>query len=53
MTQRGVWCRGWSVGGVDGAEVGCGSMFVVVFFRGNEFLVREDAGSDEQGCGVR
>jgi hypothetical protein len=38
---------------MDGVEVGCGSMFVVVLFRGNEFLVRKDAGSDEQGCGVR
>ncbi len=38
---------------MDGAEVGCGYMFVVVLFWGNVFLVREDAGSDEQGCGVR
>ena len=34
-------------------KVGYGCMFVVVLFSGNEFLVREDAGSDEQGCGVR
>ena len=51
--KGGVWCRGWRVVGVDGEEVGCGSMFVVVLFRGNVFLVREDAGYDEQGCYVR
>ena len=28
-------------------------MLFVVLFRGNAFLVREDAGSDEQGGGVR
>ena len=33
--------------------MGCGSMFVVVLFRGNVFLVREDAGSDDEGCYVR
>ena len=38
---------------MDGVEVGCGSMFVVVLFRGNVFLVREDAVYDEQGCYVR
>ncbi len=38
---------------MDGQEVGCGSRLVIVLFRGNVFLVREEAGSDEQGCGVR
>jgi hypothetical protein len=33
--------------------VGCGFMFFVVLFRGNVFLVREDAGSDNEGCYVR
>jgi hypothetical protein len=53
--EGGVGCRGWRVVGVDGQEVGCGSRLVVVLFRGNVFLVREEeeAGSDEQGCGVR
>jgi hypothetical protein len=45
VTQRGVWCRGWSVGGVDGAE---GGIWVHVCC-----CVREESGSDEQGCGVR
>ena len=51
--EGGVGCRGWRVVGVDGQEVGCGSRLVVVLLRGNVFLVREEAGSDEQGCGVR
>ncbi len=38
---------------MEGEEVGCGSMFVVVLLRGNVFLVSEDAGSDEHGRGVR
>jgi hypothetical protein len=52
-SEGGVGCRGWRVVGVDGEEVGCGSIFVVVSMSGNVLLVNEDAGYDEPGCGVR